>query len=341
MRRAPRLHALPSRALAFGGLPPPPLPRAQLQGITEPGAASRLGAAFLARALATTGLPAPRRPRALQVQRITEPGAASRFGAAFLARGGFSTDASAAAQDSAKPAAATGGEGGDGKSGKSEQGDAGKSVRGGPVSWLSFLLLLVTGGGIIVYYDKEKKRHIEELKNRTSAVKQEPSVGTAAIGGPFNLLNHDGKPVTQKDFFGKWTLLYFGFTHCPDICPDELQKMALAIDKIKEKAKMEVVPVFITVDPERDTVEQVRDYVNEFHPNLIGLTGTTDEIRKVARAYRVYYMKTEEEGSDYLVDHSIVMYLMNPKMEFVKFYGKNYDADSLADGIIKELKGHQ
>ncbi|BAF07878.1 Os02g0159700, partial [Oryza sativa Japonica Group] len=180
-----------------------------------------------------------------------------------------------------------------------------------------------------------------ELKNRTSAVKQEPSVGTAAIGGPFNLLNHDGKPVTQKDFFGKWTLLYFGFTHCPDICPDELQKMALAIDKIKEKAKMEVVPVFITVDPERDTVEQVRDYVNEFHPNLIGLTGTTDEIRKVARAYRVYYMKTEEEGSDYLVDHSIVMYLMNPKMEFVKFYGKNYDADSLADGIIKELKGHQ
>jgi protein SCO1/2 len=95
------------------------------------------------------------------LQRITEPGAASRFGAAFLARGGFSTDASAAAQDSAKPAAATGGEGGDGKSGKSEQGDAGKSVRGGPVSWLSFLLLLVTGGGIIVYYDKEKKRHIE------------------------------------------------------------------------------------------------------------------------------------------------------------------------------------
>jgi protein SCO1/2 len=75
---------------------------------------------------------------------------------------------------------------------------------------------------------------LPELKNRTSAVKQEPSVGTAAIGGPFNLLNHDGKPVTQKDFFGKWTLLYFGFTHCPDICPDELQKMALAIDKISK-----------------------------------------------------------------------------------------------------------
>uniref|UniRef100_A0A0D9VCF8 Thioredoxin domain-containing protein n=1 Tax=Leersia perrieri TaxID=77586 RepID=A0A0D9VCF8_9ORYZ len=337
MRR--HLHGLLSRALAFG-LPAPPRPSSHLQGITEPGAASRFGAAFLARALAGPGLPAPRRPRT-PLQRITEPGAASRFGAVFLAHGGFSTDASAAAQDSVKPAAGTGGEGGDGKSGKSEQGDAGKSVRGGPVSWLSFFLLLLTGGGIIVYYDKEKKRHIEELKNRTSAVKQEPPVGTAAIGGPFNLLNHDGKPVTEKDFLGKWTLLYFGFTHCPDICPDELQKMALAIDKIKEKAKMEIVPVFITVDPERDTVEQVRDYINEFHPDLIGLTGTSDEIRKVARAYRVYYMKTEEEGSDYLVDHSIVMYLMNPKMEFVKFYGKNHDADSLADGIIKEIKEHR
>jgi len=148
------------------------------------------------------------------------------------------------------------------------------------------------------------------LKNRTSAVKPGQSVGTPAIGGPFKLLNHEGKPVTEKDFLGKWTLLYFGFTHCPDICPDELQKMAAAIDKIKEKAKSDIVPVFITVDPERDTVEQVRDYVKEFHPDLVGLTGTTDEIRKVARAYRVYYMKTEEEGSDYLVDHSIVMYVI-------------------------------
>ncbi|VAI91599.1 unnamed protein product [Triticum turgidum subsp. durum] len=109
----------------------------------------------------------------------------------------------------------------------------------------------------------------------------------------------------------------------------------------EEKAKLEIVPVFISVDPERDTVEQVHDYVKEFHQDLIGLTGTSDEVRKVARAYRVYYMKTEEEGSDYLVDHSIVMYLMNPKMEFVKFFGKNYDEDTLAEGIIKEVREHK
>ncbi|MQM14402.1 hypothetical protein Taro_047338, partial [Colocasia esculenta] len=224
----------------------------------------------------------------------------------------------------------------------SQQSDpAGKPVRGGPVSWLSLVLLILTGGGLIVYYDKEKKRHIEELKAASTTPRQGPSVGTAAIGGPFKLVNHDGKTVTEKDFLGKWTLIYFGFTHCPDICPDELQKLAAAIDKIKTIAGIEIVPVFISVDPERDTVEQINDYVKEFHLKLIGLTGTPESIRQVARAYRVYYMKTEEEGSDYLVDHSIVMYLMNPKMEFSKFYGKNYDADALAEGIIKEVKQYK
>ncbi|KAL6503259.1 Protein SCO1 1, mitochondrial [Orobanche hederae] len=194
----------------------------------------------------------------------------------------------------------------------------GKPVRGGPVS-----------------------RHIEGINNASTAVKEGPSVGKAAIGGPFSLIDHNGKSVTDKDFTGRWNLIYFGFTHCPDICPDELQKLAEAIDKIKEKSGMEVVPVFISVDPERDNVEQVREYVKEFHPKLIGLTGSPDEIKKAARAYRVYYMKTEEEGSDYLVDHSIVMYLMDPNMQFAKFFGKNFDAISLAEGVIQEIKQHK
>ncbi|XP_042491343.1 protein SCO1 homolog 1, mitochondrial-like [Macadamia integrifolia] len=239
-----------------------------------------------------------------------------------------------------KPVESTSGQGE--KSEESRQaGEDGKAVRGGPVSWLSFLLLLTTGAGVIFYYDQEKKRHIEEINNASTAVKQGPSVGKAAIGGPFNLVNHDGKSITDRDLVGKWNLIYFGFTHCPDICPDELLKLAAAIDKIKKEAGIEVVPVFISVDPERDTVEQVGEYVKEFHPNLIGLTGTADEIGKVARAYRVYYMKTEEEGSDYLVDHSIIMYLMGPDMEFVKFFGKNYDVDQLAEGVIKEIRGYK
>ncbi|KAK1434629.1 hypothetical protein QVD17_00378 [Tagetes erecta] len=219
--------------------------------------------------------------------------------------------------------------------------EQGKSVRGGPISWLSFLLLIATGAGVIFYYDQEKKRHIEDINASSTAVKQGPSAGKAAIGGPFNLIDHNGRPVTEKDFKGKWTLIYFGFTHCPDICPDELLKLAAAIDKIKGKTGLEIVPVFISVDPERDTVEQVSEYVKEFHPKLIGLTGDPDEIKKAARAYRVYYMKTEEEGSDYLVDHSIIMYLMDPNMEFVKFFGKNNDVDALSEGIINEIKQYK
>ncbi|KAL5550504.1 hypothetical protein UlMin_000680 [Ulmus minor] len=237
------------------------------------------------------------------------------------------------------------GEADSGKNEKKEEsrqsGEEGKAVRGGPVSWLSFLFLVATGAGIIIYYDKEKRKHIEDIYTASKEVKQGPSVGKAAIGGPFSLINHEGKLVTEKDFLGKWTLIYFGFTHCPDICPDELQKLAAAVDKIKQKAGIEIVPVFISVDPERDTVEQVGEYVKEFHPKLIGLTGKPDEIRSVARAYRVYYMKTAEEDSDYLVDHSIVMYLMGPDMQFVKFFGKNNDVESLTDGIIKEIKNYK
>ncbi|KAL0900572.1 hypothetical protein Bca101_084533 [Brassica carinata] len=224
---------------------------------------------------------------------------------------------------------------------KSDRGASGKDVRGAPVSWMSFFLLFATGAGLVYYYDREKKRHIEDINTNSKAVKEGPSAGKAAIGGPFSLIRDDGKRITEKDLMGKWTILYFGFTHCPDICPDELIKLAAAIDKIKEKSGVDVVPVFISVDPERDTVQQVHEYVKEFHPKLIGLTGTPEEIKSVARSYRVYYMKTEEEDSDYLVDHSIVMYLMSPEMNFVKFYGKNHDVDSLTDGVVKEIRQYR
>ncbi|KAH9310184.1 hypothetical protein KI387_038095 [Taxus chinensis] len=227
------------------------------------------------------------------------------------------------------------------KDGSDRTGSKGRSVREGPVTWMSLVLLIITGAGLIIYFDREKKRRIEELKNLPAQVKEGPSVGKAAIGGPFTLVNHEGKSVTERDFMGKWTLIYFGFTHCPDICPDELVKMAAAIDKIKKTSEIEVVPVFISVDPDRDTVEQVREYVKEFHPNLVGLTGSQSDIRRVAREFRVYYMKTEEEEEDYLVDHSIIMYLMDPDMEFVKFFGKNYDVDALTEGVIKEIKGYK
>jgi protein SCO1/2 len=102
---------------------------------------------------------------------------------------------------------------------------------------------------------------IYDINKNSIAVKEGPSAGKAAIGGPFSLIRDDGKRVTEKNLMGKWTILYFGFTHCPDICPDELIKLAAAIDKIKENSGVDVVPVFISVDPERDTVQQVHEYV--------------------------------------------------------------------------------
>ncbi|KAH7446927.1 hypothetical protein KP509_01G082300 [Ceratopteris richardii] len=212
-----------------------------------------------------------------------------------------------------------------------------RTIRGSPVSWLSLGLLLVTGAGLVYYYDQEKKRLIQDFKEE---VKPGAGVGKAAIGGPFKLVNHEGKTVTEQDFKGGWSLIYFGFTHCPDICPDELMKLAEAVD-VLEKDGITITPIFITVDPERDNVEQVKEYVQEFHPRLIGLTGTAEDIRQVSREFRVYYMKTEEEGSDYLVDHSIIMYLMDPQMEFVKFFGKNYDLKSLSEGIKEEIRSYK
>ncbi|KAM0899828.1 hypothetical protein ACQ4PT_021057 [Festuca glaucescens] len=245
---------------------------------------------LLGRALHASGPRAPplRRPQLAAVGGWRSGGAPAGFfstdaaagasAAAGAAQGGSKSQAAATAspgavQGGSKPAAAaavaqgSGGEGG-GQDGKSDQ-DKGKSVRGGPVSWLSFLLLLVTGGGIIVYYDKEKKRQIE------------------------------GRLLCILD---------------------------------------DLVPWFLRGEEQNKFCEASTD---KFHEDLIGLTGTSEEIRKVARAYRVYYMKTEEEGSDYLVDHSIVIYLMNPKMEFVKFFGNNYDEDTLAQGIIKEIREHK
>jgi cytochrome oxidase Cu insertion factor (SCO1/SenC/PrrC family) len=114
--------------------------------------------------------------------------------------------------------------------------------------------------------------------------------GGALIGGPFSLTDQTGRPVTDADYRGRYMLIYFGFTFCPDVCPTELQVMATALDQLGRQAD-EVQPIFITIDPERDTPSQLAGYVSQFHPRMAGLTGTPEQIASVARAYRVYYAK--------------------------------------------------
>src|SRR5215467_10148375 len=137
------------------------------------------------------------------------------------------------------------------------------------------------------------------------------TTGTALIGGPFTLVDQNDKTVTDRDFRGKYMLIFFGFTHCPDICPAELQVMSAALDALGTKAE-EVAPIFVTLDPGRDTPEVVGVYVKNFGTNFVGLTGSPAEIDNAAKAYRVIYQKFEykDKGGNYSIDHSALVYLM-------------------------------
>jgi protein SCO1 len=164
------------------------------------------------------------------------------------------------------------------------------------------------------------------------------SSGAALIGGPFALVGADGKPVTDRDFRGRYMLIFFGFTHCPDICPAELQVVAQALEQLGDKAK-KVVPIFITLDPERDTPEAMANYVKSFGPNFVGLTGSPEAIAAAAKAYRVAYSKVEnkESAGDYSVDHSALVYLMDPEGRYVTHFSYGLSADQMAEKLGKSL----
>ncbi|WP_373505256.1 SCO family protein [Aestuariivirga sp.] len=158
--------------------------------------------------------------------------------------------------------------------------------------------------------------------------------GTPLNGGPFSLIDQNRKRVTEKDFLGQYMLVFFGYTYCPDICPTELQVMTAAIDQMGP-AGDRITPVFISIDPERDTPEVLRAYVENFGPRLVGLTGSAERIADVAKAYRVYYAKASNSGPwDYLMDHSSIIYLMGPDGRYVKHF--TYTAD--APGLARDLK---
>ena len=148
-----------------------------------------------------------------------------------------------------------------------------------------------------------------------SRLRSDPSAPVASIGGPFALQDGDGRTVTDRDFRGRWMLVYFGYTHCPDACPTALQDMATALDDLGAK-RQDVAPVFITIDPERDTPAVMKDYVANFGPGITGLSGSLDAVAQAARAYRVYYAK-HPTADGYDMDHSSIIYLMDPQGRFV------------------------
>jgi protein SCO1/2 len=163
--------------------------------------------------------------------------------------------------------------------------------------------------------------------------------GQPAVGGPFQLVDQDGRPVDQSVLKGKWSAVFFGFTYCPDVCPTTLQAMARTQDLLGPKAK-DFQVVFISVDPGRDTPQQMKTYLsNEAFPKgTIGLTGTPAQVDAAAKAYKAYYAKNGD-GPDYLVDHFSSTYLMNPKGQFEKILPYGVAPEELARQISDAMRG--
>jgi protein SCO1/2 len=170
------------------------------------------------------------------------------------------------------------------------------------------------------------------------------ATGKALIGGPFQLVNQDGQTVSNQDFRGRLMLVFFGFTHCPDICPTELQTIAVALNQLGPDAE-KVAPVFVTLDPERDTPEIMKAYVKSFDARISGLTGTRAQIDEAAKAYRVYHRRTKTSESaddkDYTIDHSAFVYLMDGNGSYVTHFAFGVPPEKIALSIREKLNDRQ
>lgn len=198
------------------------------------------------------------------------------------------------------------------------------------VAWLAVLALILAVSGYAGW--------------RTFGPAVSPTVkvaGQALVKSEFDLVDHHGNRVTEEDFAGRWQLVFFGFTYCPDVCPTTLATIAEVLDTLGTDAD-QVAPLFITVDPERDTPAVMAEYVAVFHPKLIGLTGTPEQIEAAAKSFRVYYAKAEEAGAPdgYLMAHSGYIYLMTPDGEYDAVFTENFHPPKeIAADIEKRLAG--
>ena len=166
--------------------------------------------------------------------------------------------------------------------------------------------------------------------------------GKALVGGPFALTDQDGAPRTEQSWPGKYLLIYFGYTFCPDVCPIDLQRTAAALKILEEQAPAtldKIQPIFVTIDPERDTPDVMKAYVTAFGPRFVGLTGTVAQIDAAKKAYRVFSQKRQDAGSsDYLMDHSSVTYLMAPNGDYVTVFGSETKAQVMADTLKAKVE---
>jgi len=203
----------------------------------------------------------------------------------------------------------------------------------GPIGWKILLAIVLSSAGFLAWFEYEKKKQLKKfLESKTQ------SVGKPMVGGPFNLVDENKIPITEKSFAGKYAILYFGFTNCPDICPTEIKKMERTMKILKLPTGVELVPVFISVDPQRDTPERLQAYKKNWSPYWKWLTGTEAEIGKIAKSFRLYYSVPETEDDDYLVDHSIFFYLLDREGNMLEYYGRQVEDVELATRITVDIE---
>jgi protein SCO1/2 len=169
-----------------------------------------------------------------------------------------------------------------------------------------------------------------------AVMRQVQTMAVPAIGGPFTLVDDTGKTRSDAEFRGHYMLVYFGYTHCPDACPTALQDMADALAKLEPATASKIVPIFISIDPERDTVQYLKGYAEQFDPRFVALTGAPDQVAAAAKAYRVYYRKANDKP-DYIMDHTSIIYLMDRDGKFVTHFTHETSPDQMADALRKHL----
>jgi cytochrome oxidase Cu insertion factor (SCO1/SenC/PrrC family) len=169
---------------------------------------------------------------------------------------------------------------------------------------------------------------------------EQASGGEALIESEFSLIDHADKPVTDEDFEGKWQLVFFGFTYCPDVCPTTLNDASIVLEELGAEGD-QLQPLFITVDPKRDTPEVMAEYVANFDPRIVGLTGSLEQIEQAAQAFRAYYAKVEQDGvpDGYTMNHSAFLYLMDPEGEYAAHFSPSDEPAAIAEEIRAYLEG--
>lgn len=196
----------------------------------------------------------------------------------------------------------------------------------GTIAIAAAILAVVGVGG--TYLWSELRQTNEDFAQCTRG-----SVAGGALGGPFTLVSETGATVTEADVIDRPTLLYFGYTFCPDVCPLDSMRNAQALEMLEERG-VEAKAVFVTVDPARDDVEVVRDFTDNFHDDMLGLTGSAEQVDAAAKAYRVYYdARTEEDDEFYLVDHSAFTYLVLPEAGFIDVFRREATPEEIADTV--------